>query len=60
MHLGRERPPPNRSGTGSGGWQRGSLTPPLVADGDADTGTDKDAGGIERRPETSREAEYRQ
>ena len=29
MHLGRERPPPNRPGTGSGGWQRGSLTPQL-------------------------------
>jgi hypothetical protein len=29
MHLGRERPPPDRPETGSGGWQRGSLTPQM-------------------------------
>ena len=29
MHLGRERPLPTGPGTGSGGWQRGSLTPPM-------------------------------
>src|SRR5687768_13990042 len=29
MHLGRERPLPTGPGTGSGGWQRGSLTPQM-------------------------------
>ncbi len=29
MHLGRERPLPTGPGTGSGGWQRGSLTPEM-------------------------------
>ena len=28
-HLGRERPPGSRPGTGIGGWQRGSLTPQM-------------------------------
>ena len=28
-HLGRERPPGSRRGTGIGGWQRGSLTPQM-------------------------------
>jgi hypothetical protein len=33
---------------------------PLVADSDADTGTRKNAGGIERRPVTPREVQHRE
>jgi hypothetical protein len=50
MHLGRVRPPPNRPGTGSGGWQRGSLTPQTTASQQSTTGLTLTTGGIERRP----------
>jgi hypothetical protein len=49
--IGRERPPPTGPwGEEGGGWKRGSLTPRLSPNSDAETGTDKNAGGIERRP----------
>jgi hypothetical protein len=33
---------------------------PIADDGDADIGTDEDAGGKERRPMTSREVPHQQ
>jgi hypothetical protein len=40
--------------------EKGVAHAPLVADSDADTGTDKNAGGIKRRPVASREVQHRQ
>jgi hypothetical protein len=57
MHLGRERPLPAEAWGRDRGVAEGVAHAPLADDGDADIGTDKDAGGIERRPVTSREVQ---
>jgi len=61
MHLGRERPPPNRPGTGSGGWQRGSLTPQMTASQQSMAALTVTTGGTERRPlHASEVADYQE
>ena len=58
-HPGRERPHGSRPGTGFGGWQRGSLTPPDASATAADSRAHFDAGGTERRPVKHSEVAHR-
>lgn len=58
--LGVSDPPPTGPWGEEGGREKGVAHAPLIADGDADIGPEKDEGGIERRPATSREVQHRQ
>ena len=49
----------SRPGTGFGGWQRGSLTPPDTSATAADSRAHFDAGGTERRPVQRSEVAHR-
>jgi hypothetical protein len=55
MDIGRERPPPTGPWGEEGGMAEGVAHAASSTICDADTGTDQDAGGIERRLATSRE-----
>ena len=50
MGIGRERPPSNWTMGRRRGTAEGVAHAPLVSDSNADSGTDDDTGGTERRP----------